>query len=91
MNPISEEVGQTARGVVDAMKGSPVLIALIVLQAFTMGGVAWSINQRANYMNEERKMFSEERKLFLEICVQQRTDAITPLPKPNPLRQAGQE
>jgi hypothetical protein len=77
------------------MRSAPVLIALVMLQMITMAGVGWSINERARYMAEERKLFSDERKLFLEICVQQQrtgqtnyrlqSDETVPLPPLRPL------
>jgi hypothetical protein len=66
MNPgISEEVGKTTRTVIESMRDSPMMIALILLQAFTLGGIAYSINQRAAYMQEERRLFFESNKNFI--------------------------
>jgi hypothetical protein len=75
MNPgVVDEVGSTTRSAIDALKSTPVLIALLLLQAITFGGVAWSVHQRASDMAEERRLFAEERKQFLELCVKNGTN-----------------
>jgi hypothetical protein len=68
MNPgIIEGTTQVASDVIKSLQSAPVLIALVVLQGFTLAGIAWSIHERAGYAAEERRMFSEERKSVLEI------------------------
>jgi hypothetical protein len=60
MNPGPiEEAGKVAVTAIDALKGAPVLLALIVLQALILAGVGWSIHERAVFQNEERKAFAD--------------------------------
>jgi hypothetical protein len=64
------EAGATvAQSAIDALRSAPVLIALVMLQGFTLAGIAWSIHERAQYMAEERKLFAEDRKTMLEVFV----------------------
>jgi hypothetical protein len=67
MSPIIEKSIGVAGDAVHALKASPLILALVLLQAFTLAGIAWSINQRAVFMNEERKMMFDERKMFVDI------------------------
>jgi hypothetical protein len=70
MNPGPvEEAGRTARGIIKALRGQPGILALVVFQTITFGAVGWSVHQRAEDMQEERKMFAAERSLFIDKCV----------------------
>jgi cytochrome bd-type quinol oxidase subunit 2 len=68
MNPGVIEGGtQVAQSTIDALKSAPVLIALVVLQGFTLGGITWSIYNREQNVREERQQFAAERKLMVEL------------------------
>ena len=60
MNPgIPEEAGQTARSLVDALKMSPALLAVIVMQAVTIGLMAWTFHERNAYESGVNKILVE--------------------------------
>jgi hypothetical protein len=68
MNPgIIEGGTQVASEVIKSLQSAPVLIALVVLQGFTLGGITWSIYQREKNVAEERRQFADERKLMVEM------------------------
>jgi hypothetical protein len=48
MAGVTEEVGDTARSAVSALAGTPVMLALVILQIFTLGAVTYSIYNRQN-------------------------------------------
>jgi hypothetical protein len=52
MNPgIADEVGQTSRSAIGALTGTPVVLALAILQIVTLSGVVFSIYNRQNATN----------------------------------------
>jgi hypothetical protein len=71
-----EEGAKVASAAVDALRTTPVFIALLLLQGLTLGGITFSIHERAKYANEERANFSAERKLFYEICAGDRQQQV---------------
>lgn len=48
---IVEQGGETARSAVSALAGTPVMLALVILQIFTLGGISYSIYNRQNATN----------------------------------------
>ena len=45
MNPISEEVGLTARSIVEVMKGSPLLLSLVIINFALVAFMFYTNNQ----------------------------------------------
>lgn len=64
-----EQVGETARTAVTALSGTPAILAMVILQALTLAGIAWSIHERAQNAFEERKLLTEERQLIISKCL----------------------
>lgn len=52
---IPEQAGKVASSTVDALKGSPGLLALIVLQLITLG-VLYFVNDRQNERRQQREL-----------------------------------
>lgn len=55
MTNISGEAGQTARSAIDALKNSPGLLVLVLLQCITLGAV-YLATQHTQERNQEREM-----------------------------------
>jgi hypothetical protein len=58
----TEEAGKVATGAIDALKGNPGLLALIIMQAMTIGVVYFN----ASKLNERRH---EREMLMLNKCI----------------------
>lgn len=54
---LPEQVGKVASGTIDALRASPGLLVLVVLQVMTLGVLA--------YVNEHQNMRRHERELLL--------------------------
>lgn len=56
MSNIPEQAGKVATGTIDALRNSPGLLVLVLLQITTMGMLVW-INDKQNTRRQEREMF----------------------------------
>jgi hypothetical protein len=66
---VTEGLTKLGQSVAESMRGSPGLMAVVILQGVTLGAVAYQSNQRAKDMQEERKLFASERQLMIEQCI----------------------
>jgi hypothetical protein len=61
----AEEAGQTARTVVDAMKGSPLILFLLIFILVFLGLFAWATNNtRLHYEGIYKDMLDNQAKLL---------------------------
>ena len=54
MNPVADEAGKTARTVVDALKTTPMVLALVIFNVLFIGMIVWV--QHQNGQRWERLM-----------------------------------
>jgi len=78
---------EAADHAIDAFRGTPALLAMVLLQGLTLAGIAWSIHERATNAAEERKILSQERQILVDKCiigpkVSKPLDDASELPKP---------
>jgi hypothetical protein len=67
MNPGSiDEVGKVATSTIEALKNQPLMLALVILQAFVLGAVLYSSISRQNAVTDQFKHVYE----LLESCMQ---------------------
>jgi len=67
MNPIPDEVGRSVRGIVDVLRASPALLAIIVMQTVTMFILAWTVHERNAYEASVNKTLIEACNLRLQL------------------------
>jgi hypothetical protein len=48
-----EQLKSSANQAIDALKGSPILLTLVLLQFALLGGVIWLSSQRSNYEHKQ--------------------------------------
>jgi hypothetical protein len=66
-----EEVGKVATGTIDALRNQPLVLALVVLQAFVLVAVLYSSIQRQSSIDVQFKSIFE----LLDKCMRLRSDA----------------
>lgn len=73
---MSEDHQQTVAGlggkVVDSLKSSPTLLALVVLNLFMVGGILWSVREervlRADVTKSEQEIIGDMAKMLAADC-----------------------
>lgn len=80
MGPL-DEAGKAASGTIDALKSQPLVLALVVLQAFVLAAVLYnSVHRQAGTDKQFAQLFA-----LLQACLpQQRGELELPLPRPRP-------
>lgn len=78
-----EEAGETARTIVDALKGYPALLSIIVLQMVTIGILAYTAHERNIYETGVNKSFTDLITALIRQCGPLKQGEI-PLPLPFP-------
>lgn len=85
MGPI-EETGKVATSTIDALKTSPPLLAMIVLQLCTLAILGYNAHMRNTYETSVNNLFADQLKLVMQTCGPRHTgEAPFPLPLPNQL------
>jgi hypothetical protein len=73
-----DEAGQTARATVSALEKSPVMLALVVLQALTIGAILYNALKRQDAVTDQfTKIYA-----LLDKCLGGHLDQKTTLPLP---------
>jgi len=74
MNPGPVEEGaKVAAGITDALKSSPMLLTMIVMQALTLIGIGWGVHERNAMFSAEIQRLSEERQEVVKACIGNKT------------------
>lgn len=85
MNPGPvEEVGQTGRSAIDALKSTPGMLTLIILQMVTIAILAWVAHERNTYETNVNKVFSDLVTLVIKQCAPNQQGENVPIPLPTP-------
>lgn len=65
---VTEEAGKTARGAIDALKSTPVILALVLLQAIVLGAVAWYSHERTKSNDRLIALFQKQFEVIIQRC-----------------------
>jgi len=68
MNSIGEEAGKTARGAIDALKSTPVILALVILQMFVLGMLAWYSHERTKSNDRLIELYHKQFEVIIGRC-----------------------
>jgi hypothetical protein len=64
-----EDAGKVAVAAVDALKTSPALLVLILLNMIVFAAVAWNGHETRAAFAEERRVLAEERAQLITSCI----------------------
>jgi hypothetical protein len=64
-----EDAGKVAVAAVDALRTSPALLVLILLNLVVFAAVAWNGHEMRAAFAEERKVLAEERAELIRSCI----------------------
>jgi len=67
MSPEVDKALDTANNVVSALKTSPAMLSLVILQVVTFGGIMYAVTTNSSYLRDERKAWAEYQKQVTEL------------------------
>jgi len=65
---VGEEAGKTARGAIEALKGTPMILALVLLQALVLGMLAWYSHERTKSNEHLIALFERQFQHLIQRC-----------------------